>query len=101
MSLTAVAPIKAYSNTLNPGASVSPGAGAGLPSFNSFLQDSGQEMMAIGRSSESLSANALLGKSNLTDVTTAVTSAELALQGVIAIRDKLVGSIQEIMRMPV
>jgi flagellar hook-basal body complex protein FliE len=42
-----------------------------------------------------------LGKSNLTDVTTAVTSAELALQGVIAIRDKLVGSIQEIMRMPI
>lgn len=100
MALAAVAPINAYTKVIG-GAGGASAPVSGLPDFQSFLGDAGKEALNIGRAGESLSANALIGKSNLTDVTTAVTSAELVLQGVIAVRDKLVGSIQEVMRMAV
>jgi flagellar hook-basal body complex protein FliE len=40
-------------------------------------------------------------KADLTDVVQAVTSAELTLQTVVAVRDRLIAAYQEIMRMPI
>jgi flagellar hook-basal body complex protein FliE len=42
-----------------------------------------------------------MGEADLTDVTTAVSSAEITLQTIVSLRDRLVASVQEIMRMPV
>lgn len=54
----------------------------------------------LGRS-ETQSVQALAGKADLQQVVEAVTQAELSLQKVTAIRDRVISAYQEIMRMPV
>ncbi|NBX04163.1 MAG: flagellar hook-basal body complex protein FliE, partial [Alphaproteobacteria bacterium] len=41
------------------------------------------------------------GKVDLTDLVTAVSSAELTLNTVVAVRDKVINAYQEIIRMPI
>ncbi|HEY8189549.1 MAG TPA: flagellar hook-basal body complex protein FliE, partial [Micavibrio sp.] len=50
---------------------------------------------------EKASAQAVMGTANLTDVVQAVTAAELTLQTVVAVRDRMLTAYQEIMRMPI
>ena len=50
---------------------------------------------------EKASSKALVNQADITDVVSAVTQAELTLKTVVAVRDKLVTSLQEIMRMPI
>ena len=69
--------------------------------FSSLVKDAiggATESMARG---EKLSAQSVAGKAELTDVVTAVTSAELTLQTVVAVRDRVISAYQEIMRMPI
>tara|TARA_R110000787_G_scaffold103832_1_gene210476 strand:- start:529 stop:840 length:312 start_codon:yes stop_codon:yes gene_type:complete len=54
-----------------------------------------------GKAAEGVSAKAVAGQAELTDVVTAVTNAEVTLQTVIAVRDKVVAAYQEIARMPI
>jgi flagellar hook-basal body complex protein FliE len=54
-----------------------------------------------GGVSEQAALKAAAGKADITDVVTAVNNAELALETVVAVRDKVIGAYQEIMRMPV
>ena len=44
---------------------------------------------------------AIAGGGNLTEVATAVSHAELALQTAVSIRDKVVQAYQDVMRMPI
>ena len=44
---------------------------------------------------------AISGEGNLTDVVTALSRAELALQTATAIRDRVVSAYQDIMKMPI
>jgi flagellar hook-basal body complex protein FliE len=50
---------------------------------------------------ERISAAAVMGKADLTEVITAVTNAELTLQTATSVRDKVVQAYQEILRMPI
>jgi len=54
-----------------------------------------------GKASEKLAMEGVLGKANMTDVVTAVSEAEMTLQTVVAIRDKVVDAYKEILRMPI
>ena len=71
------------------------------PSFAEILADTGKNSLNLGRSAEGLSAASLNGSAELADVVTAVTNAEVTLQTVLSIRDRVVSSLQEIMRMPI
>jgi flagellar hook-basal body complex protein FliE len=71
------------------------------PSFADMLADAGHDGLALGRSAEGLSAASLSGSAELADVVTAVTNTEITLQTVLSIRDRVVSSLQEIMRMPI
>lgn len=71
------------------------------PSFADMLAEAGQNSLNLGRSAEGLSAASLNGSAELSDVVTAVTNAEVTLQTVLSIRDRVVSSLQEIMRMPI
>jgi flagellar hook-basal body complex protein FliE len=76
-----------------------PKAGA---SFQDFLSDSLQSAINQQRSSEHISAEALVpGQVELSEVVTSVSQAELTLQTLVSIRDRLVTGWQEVMRMPV
>ena len=56
---------------------------------------------ASGYKSESMATKALSGKADLTDVVTAVSEAETALNTVVAIRDRVISAYQEIIKMPI
>jgi flagellar hook-basal body complex protein FliE len=51
--------------------------------------------------SETASAGALAGNTDLTGLVTAVANAELMLQTVVNVRDKAIQAYQEILRMPI
>ncbi len=70
-------------------------------SFSDFVGESLNDAMNTGKAAENLSAQSIAGKADLTDVVTAVTNAEVTLQTVVAIRDKVVAAYQEISRMPI
>lgn len=71
------------------------------PRFSDLLRKGVQESVDVMRQGEKASADAITGKASLPDVVDAITQAELTLQTVVAVRDRLVSAYQEIMRMPV
>lgn len=75
--------------------------GSGGVSFADFLKDQARESVDTLRQSESMSAKAVTGEADLTDVVQAVTAAELTLQTVVSVRDRVISAYQEIMRMPI
>lgn len=77
------------------------GASGGGPKFADFLKEKAQDSVDTLRKSEEVSAKAITGEADLTDVVQAVTSAELTLQTVVGVRDRMISAYQEIMRMPI
>lgn len=56
---------------------------------------------SAGFKSEQIAGQSLSGKASLADVITAVSSAENALQTVVAVRDKVINAYQDIIRMQI
>jgi len=70
-------------------------------SFADLLSSAAQSAIETGQKSEQLSAAAIAGKADPTDVVTAVTNAEVTLQTALAVRDRVISAYQDIMRMPI
>ncbi|MGB4107074.1 MAG: flagellar hook-basal body complex protein FliE [Alphaproteobacteria bacterium] len=70
-------------------------------SFSQFLEGKATDALETMKSGETTSAQAVTGEADLTDVVQAITSAEVTLQTVVALRDRLISAYQEIMRMPI
>ncbi len=79
----------------------STGASTAGPSFADLVKDSIGETVNITKASETASLNAISGKADVVDLITAVNDAEMTLQTVVAVRDRVVQAYQEIMRMPI
>lgn len=75
---------------------VSPGGG-----FGEMLGEALQGAVDASKASEVTSVKAVAGKADVTDVVTAVTNAEMALDTVVAVRDRVISAYQEIIRMPI
>ena len=84
----------AYARTEAGGASVGSG-------FGDVLQRALGSAVAAGHDADAQSAKAISGGGNITDVVTAMSRAELALQSAVAIRDRVVTAYQDVMRMPI
>lgn len=65
--------------------------------FKNYLNDSIDKV----HKSEKLSMDALQGKADITSVVTAVSQAEVTLQTVITIRDKIISAYQDIIKMQI
>ncbi len=74
---------------------------AGATSFMDMVGDALKSAEAAGFKSEDVANRSLSGKAGLAEVITAVSSAESALQTVVAVRDKVINAYQEIIRMPI
>jgi flagellar hook-basal body complex protein FliE len=74
--------------------------GAGS-SFGSVLQNALNGAIETGHTAETAAMQAISGEGNLTEVVTALSRAELALQTATAIRDRVVSAYQDIMKMPI
>jgi flagellar hook-basal body complex protein FliE len=97
--------LSAYANaakSLAGGGDAAPGADSGGDgSFSDLLKKAATDSVKTGDASEKQSMLATAGKANVTDVVEAVSSAEVTLQAVTAVRDKVVSAYQEILRMPI
>ena len=69
--------------------------------FADMLGESLDSAVEIGRQSEAMSAKAIAGQADLNEVVAAVTNAEVTLQTVVAIRDRMIQAYQEIVQMPI
>ena len=71
------------------------------PSFENLVKSGLDGALKTMQQGETASRGAVTGKAELTDVVTAVTNAELTLQTVVAVRDRVIQAYQEILRMPI
>lgn len=87
------------------GASGRPGLEArdqvGVGAFGDMVRDQLGRAVEQGQNSERVTAEAAVGRAELSDVVMAVNNAEVTLQTVVGIRDRMIQAYQEIMRMPV
>ena len=77
------------------------GMGATGESFGSMLKDAMASVMQSGRASDAQTQSVAQGKANIVDVVTAVSETEVAIDAVVAVRDKVISAYEEIMRMPI
>lgn len=75
--------------------------GNSISGFANLVEKSLLDAVKSSQASEQASLKAVQGKADVTDVVQAVTNAEMALDTVIAVRDKVINAYQEILRMPV
>lgn len=75
--------------------------GADPADFGGALARALDDAVSINKDAETKSMQAIAGKGSITDVVTAVSKADLALQTTVAIRDRVVQAYQDIMRMPI
>lgn len=74
---------------------------AGGGGFADALRDATEGAIGALREGETQSLKAAAGTANLTDVVTAVGKAELTLQTVVTLRDRVIQAYQDILRMPI
>jgi flagellar hook-basal body complex protein FliE len=74
---------------------------AAAPKFDNFLKAELKSTATDLGNSEAQSIQAVTGKADLQQVVEAVTAAEMSLQKVTAVRDRVIAAYQEIMRMPI
>ncbi len=101
MAVDPTSAISTYLNSARPsGAGMEPRVNPG-ESFADLMKDVANNAVEAGRQSEAVTAKALQGEADMTDIVAAVTNAEIALQTVVAVRDRVIQAYQDIMRMPI
>jgi flagellar hook-basal body complex protein FliE len=91
-------------NALAKGSAAKPGMDArdaGGTDFATMLRSAANESVDALKQGEAASVLGVAGKLDVTQVVTAVSNAQLTLQTAVAVRDRVVSSYQEIMRMPI
>ena len=96
-----LAAARLYQNTAKTGGAEGMDAPVKGPSFAELLKSGAQDSVDTMRAGESASARAVTGEADLQEVVGAITQAELTLETVVAVRDRLISAYQEIMRMPI
>ena len=70
-------------------------------SFADLLKQAADGAVGALKQGEAASLKAVTGKADISEVVTAVTNAEVALQTVTAVRDRVIQAYQDILRMPI
>jgi flagellar hook-basal body complex protein FliE len=91
--------VAAYANAGRIGGA---GSAAGGGGFADLVKQAAGDAVGALKTGEAESLQAVTsGKADLTAVTEAVNNAEIALQAVIAVRDKVIAAYQDISKMPI
>lgn len=101
MAIDAIKAVAAYAKTAAAGSQQGLGASDPAQNFADLVRDAAGGAIDTMRHSEAMSAKALAGKADLNEVVTAVSNAEVTLQTVLAVRDKVIQAYQDILRMPI
>ena len=93
--------IAAYTNAGRVAGAAGPAAEGGGDSFAALLKQATGDVGDALRQSEAASLQAVTGKPDLAQVAAAVNNAEVALQAVIAVRDRVIQAYNDITKMPI
>jgi flagellar hook-basal body complex protein FliE len=95
----------AYANVArlaDPAAGLGQAAGAaGGSSFGAMLKDAMSSIAESGHKSDSETRAMVAGKADMVDVVTAVSETEVAVETMVAVRNKVIEAYQTIMSMPI
>ena len=100
MAVNMGAAVNAYANATKIASNAAPQAKGG-ESFGKMLQDAASSLTDTLNKSEQASLQAVTGNADLASVTQAVTDAQVALQTVVAVRDRVIAAYQDIIKMPI
>ncbi|MBM3555180.1 MAG: flagellar hook-basal body complex protein FliE [Alphaproteobacteria bacterium] len=75
--------------------------GKGEESFADMVASAAKDAVATGHKGEGTSMQGIAKQADLVDVVTAVSNAELTLQTVVTVRDRVIQAYQDIIRMPI
>ena len=81
-----------------PGAAAATGNGT---SFTDMLKSAIDSVQESGHKSDAQTRAVANGKANMVDVVTAVSETEVAIDAVVAVRDKVIAAYEEIMKMTI
>jgi flagellar hook-basal body complex protein FliE len=74
---------------------------AGGGGFASILKDAIVAVNQVGQKADAQAQQMAAGKTNIVDVVTAVAESEVAIDAVVAVRDKVIQAYEDIMKMPI
>ena len=83
------------------GAAKGMGDAAAGPNFGKLLKDAIGSVAQSSRATEAQSQAMVAGKANIVDVITAVAESEVAIDTLVSVRDRVIQSYEEIMKMPI
>jgi flagellar hook-basal body complex protein FliE len=86
--------------TSSPGAAKGADTGGGQ-SFGAVLKEALGSVMDAGRKSDAQTVAMANGKSNVMDVVTAVAETDVAVSTLVSVRDRVIQSYEDIMKMPI
>jgi len=106
MAILPAAAAAAYQSIASMGVSATPTAatsvgGTSAGGFGDFLSDAMKDAVSTMKKGEQAASAHLAGKADIVDVVNAVNKAEITLDTVVAVRDKVVAAYQTIMNMPI
>jgi flagellar hook-basal body complex protein FliE len=82
--------------------SATSGASAGIGNdFSQFLSNAMGNAVSTMKQGEQVAASQVTGQADVVNVVNAVNAAELTLDTVVAVRDKVISAYQNIMQMPI
>ena len=71
------------------------------PSFGAVLKDAIGGVLETGRKSDAQTVAMASGKANVMDVVTAVAETDVAVSTLVSVRDRVIASYEDIMKMPI
>jgi flagellar hook-basal body complex protein FliE len=104
MTIAPAAAAAAYQALSNIGASAPAAAGATAApaaSFSDFLSGAMNNAVGTMKAGEQMATQQVAGQADIVDVVNSVNSAELTLDTVMAVRDKVIAAYQTVMQMPI
>jgi flagellar hook-basal body complex protein FliE len=69
--------------------------------FGKLVSEAVQSVVDSGRASDRKQVDLVNGKGNLVDVVTSVSQTQVAVQGLVAVRDRVISAYEDIMKMPI
>ena len=91
----------ALSRIVESGGAEKGGASAGGPSFSALLKDAVGSVLDAGKKSDAQTMAMTSGKANVMDVVTAVAETDVAVSTLVSVRDRMIQSYEDIMKMPI
>ena len=85
----------------NAGLGKSSDSDSGGPSFASVLKDAIGSVLDVGKKSDAQTVAMASGRANVMDVVTAVAETDVAVSTLVSVRDRVIQSYEDIMKMPI